>query len=171
MACVRVGGRQRRSASFGREGYGQPALDETQGNIRREPLHVGIFAHQLRHEKVVGLRVRGRNDKDEIGFASDVEGLLDMLLGSEPAPKLDQEFRTLALDLKRNDEKGRPTDLGWVDHRSVPEDHAIGAHSPDPALDRRGRQRDMLGKLLGTPADIGLNQVKQLPVELIKVHT
>src|SRR5258707_15157198 len=112
------------------------ALQRAERDPRTETSHVGIFAHQLLHERIVILDITRRNDQHEITIARDIPGLLDRRFARDPALEHRHQLRPLPLDLDIRYQGERTADALGIDYRDLGGDHRLLAQARDPALNR-----------------------------------
>src|SRR5882672_5445732 len=118
------------------DGNPATAFERTERHPRAEAPHVGIFSHQLLHERVVVFDITSRDDQHEITVAGHIPGFLDGRLARDPLLEHGHQLRPFPLNLDVHDQSQGAPDTLRIDDRHFGSNDRLLPQARDPALYR-----------------------------------
>lgn len=137
----------------------QPHLGAVHDDRGAEPADLGVGEEEPPGERFVVGHVTCEADEREVRLAGDVVALLNLRLGTHPAPEAVEYVDALALHLYQHEECHRPAERIGVEDRLFIRNHTGHAQASHTPLHSRGREprvvRQVIERRPGIPLQGG----------------
>ena len=158
----------RQFSSFGRSRDCERAIGLAHHDRGPEATYVGIVEEKPTGQLLVIIHAGGQHHENEVAFAGDVIGLLNLSFPAGLAPERVNLVGAFAFEFHRHDERHRQPDGRGVNLDDLSGDHLGVAQPPETSLHGGGGEIDLCGERLQRLARIVLHKVQEKAVDMVE---